>query len=240
VLGAVLALALVIPPVPTARVNDYADILTAGERGRLETILAERERGTGAQMVIAIFWSLKGENLEDFSIRLAQQWRIGQKGLDNGVILLVFVQDRKVRLEVGYGLEAVIPDAVAGQIIREVVAPSFRGGRYAEGLEGAVRAVFSRIQEGSEPRTSAWRWPLSPRDSILAILILAVFGYVLYGTSRLRGRHRRKIYTLGPGGWGVPSDPSWGGGGWSWGSGNSGGFSGGGGSFGGGGASGDW
>src|SRR5690606_34925329 len=96
-LAAVLALALVLPPAPTARVNDYADLLPAAEQSRLEAFLAEREAATGAQMAIAIFRSLEGESLEDVSIRLAEQWRIGQKGLDNGVILLVFVEDRQVR-----------------------------------------------------------------------------------------------------------------------------------------------
>lgn len=242
-LGAVLALGLVIPPAPAARVNDYAGILAAGNRAGLEALLAERERATGAQMVIAIFHSLEGESLEDYSIRLAQQWRIGQKGLDNGVILLVFVQDRKVRLEVGYGLEAVIPDAVAGQIIREVVAPSFRGGRYAEGLEGAVRAVFSRVQAGPQQRKPGWRWRLSPRDSLALLLVLGLVGvlvFLLYDTYPRR-RNRREIYTLGPGGWGAPSSGGsswWGGGGG--GDSSGGGFSGGGGSFGGGGASGEW
>src|SRR2546423_8077760 len=102
------------PPAPAGRVNDYAGLLPPADRERLESRLAERERATRAQVVVAIFRSLEGQSLEDFSIRLAQQWRIGQKSLDNGVILLVFVDDRKVRLEVGYGLEPVIPDIVAG------------------------------------------------------------------------------------------------------------------------------
>jgi uncharacterized protein len=104
-------------------VNDYAGILGPADRERLESRIAERERATGAQVAVAIFPSLEGENLEDFAIRLAERWRVGQKGLDNGVILLVFEKDRKVRLEVGYGLEGAIPDAVAGQIIRERIAP---------------------------------------------------------------------------------------------------------------------
>jgi uncharacterized protein len=109
-------------------------------------MLADRERATGVQMVIAVFQSLEGESLEDYSIRLAQQWRIGQKGLDNGLILLVFLQERKVRVEVGYGLEPTITDVVASQVIRESIAPRFREGRYAAGLEAAVAAVFQRIE----------------------------------------------------------------------------------------------
>jgi len=114
--------------------------------------LTERERATGAQMVIAIFPSLEGESLEDFSIRLAERWRVGDKKLDNGVILLVFVQERRIRLEVGYGLEPVLPDAVASQIIREQIGPRFREGRWADGLTAAVDAVFARIDtRGATP-----------------------------------------------------------------------------------------
>ena len=130
---------------PTTRVNDYAGLLAPADRERLEARLTDRERTTGAQMVIAILPSLDGESLEDFSVRLAERWRVGQKALDNGVILLVFVKDRKARLEVGYGLEGAIPDAIAGQIIRERLAPAFREGRYAAGLEVAVNAVRAEL-----------------------------------------------------------------------------------------------
>src|SRR4030095_1154302 len=96
-------------------------------------------------MVIAVFPSLEGESLEDFSIRLAERWRIGDKKLDNGVILLVFVRERRIRMEVGYGLEAVLPDAVAAQIIINHIGPRFREGRWGDGLMAAVEAVFARI-----------------------------------------------------------------------------------------------
>src|SRR5207244_1411055 len=128
--------------------NDYAGLLAAGERGRLEAKLAEYQRATGTQMAIAIFRSLEGESLEDVANRLFQQWRLGQKRLDNGVLLVVFVQDRKLRFEIGYGLEAVVPDAVAGQIIRQVIAPNFRDRRYAAGLGAAADAVYARLAAG--------------------------------------------------------------------------------------------
>ena len=102
VLAAVLLFAaLVLPPRPDAHVNDYASVLSSAERQALERSLTEREAATGAQMVIAIFPSLEGESLEDYSVRLAQQWRVGQKALDNGVVLLVFLKERKIRMEVG-------------------------------------------------------------------------------------------------------------------------------------------
>ena len=104
VLAAVVASAdLRIPPAPDRRINDYAGVLTRAERDRLEQQLAERERGSDNQVVVAISARLDGESLEDFSVRLAQAWRIGRKGLDNGVIFLVFIDDRKMRIEVGSG-----------------------------------------------------------------------------------------------------------------------------------------
>src|SRR5438445_7278994 len=102
-------------------------------------------------MAIAIFRSLEGESLEDVANRLFNQWRLGQKGFDNGVLLVVFVQDRKLRFEIGYGLEAVVPDAAAGQIIRQVIAPYFREQRFAAGLEAAASAIYARIASGGTP-----------------------------------------------------------------------------------------
>ena len=199
-------------------------------------------------MVIAIFRSLEGENLEDFSIRLAQRWRIGQQGLDNGVILLVFVQDRKVRLEVGYGLEPIVTDAVAGRIIREVIAPRFREQRYAAGVEGAAIEVFNRVasaKEGKTPIADRRPSPSVPLPFVGFVAVLLLVAIVLlqeiFSARRFVGRN---AYTAGRRGWGAPiimAPPWWGrGGGWGGGFGGGGGFSGGGGSFGGGGASGGW
>jgi uncharacterized protein len=225
-------------------VNDYARLLPADAHRRLETRLAEREQATGAQMVLAIFPSLEGESLEDFSIRLAQQWRVGQKSLDNGVILLVFVQERRVRLEVGYGLEPVVTDAVAAQIIRESIAPRFREQRYAAALEAAVEAVYARIETRGVPPAPRHTFGVSP----WTLGVLAIFGVIglMLAREASGGRARRHGYTAGGRrGWDSPSvivPPIFGGwgGGRGGGGGDSGGFSSGGGSFGGGGASGDW
>jgi uncharacterized protein len=224
-------------------------LLSPAERTRLENRLAEAERATGVQMVIAVFRSLEGENLEDYSIRLAERWRIGQRGLDTGAILLVFVNDRKVRLEVGYGLEPVVPDAVASRIVREAVAPRFREGRYADGLAAAVEAVLERVGPGRGPpatgrsaaRPSTWSLAMLVLFAIVALLLLRE---AWSGRRFVQGGDR-----MSRGGWSVPpvAYPWWrsgGGGGFGGGGGSDlgggGGFSGGGGSFGGGGASGDW
>jgi uncharacterized protein len=196
-------------------------------------------------MVIALFRSLEGESLEDYSIRLAQRWRIGDKRLDNGLILLVFRDERKVRVEVGYGLEPTITDVVASQIIRERIAPRFREGRYAAGLEAAVAGVFERIEAGASPARGGR--PEGPRVPALGLLgfvaILGVIAVILLQEAFSSRRFlQRNGYTAGRRGWVPPVvvPPTWGGG---WGGGRGGGgggFSGGGGSFGGGGASGNW
>jgi uncharacterized protein len=199
-------------------------------------------------MVIAIFSALDGENLEDVSIRLAERWRVGQKGLDNGVILLVFVRDRKVRLEVGYGLEGAVPDAIAGQIVRDQIGPAFREGRYAAGLEKAVNAVFARIDATPVPKRAR---PQGQPIGLTQLALLFVVGViVVMALSAMRRAQRRSpaAYGYSRGGWAPPvmvPPIVWGGGGWGRGSGGDpggggGGFSPGGGSFGGGGASGDW
>lgn len=238
-----LAFALAVPPAPPGRVADYAGLLAPAAAARIDARLAEHERRTGSQMVVAIFRSLEGDDLEDYSIRLAQQWRIGRKGLDDGVILLIFVDDRRVRLEVGYGLEPVLPDAEAGRIIRELIAPAFRQERYAEGIEAAVAAISARLVAGAaQPATPPA--PVAPRVPLgLVLLVGATIIVVLLVAMAGPPRSRRRGYTAGRRGWYVP--PAVGGG---WGAGRlgrgggfgGGGFSGGGGSFGGGGASGRW
>jgi uncharacterized protein len=230
--------------VPTQRVNDYAGLLAPDAQQRLERTLAGREAATGAQMVIAIFPSLEGESLEDFGIHLAERWRVGQKSLDNGVILLVFVRERRVRMEVGYGLEPVITDAVAAQIIRETIAPRFREQRYAAGLEAAVQAVFARVETKGAP---AGRRGAARGMSPWTLAVLGVFGVVvliMLLDAMTGGRGRRNAYVAGGGrGWNSPTvivPPIWGSGGGAGRGGGDSGFSVGGGGFGGGGASGDW
>ena len=227
--------------------NDYAGLLSADARGRLETRLAQRESATGAQMVIAIFPSLEGESLEDFGIRLAERWRAGQKGLDNGIILMVFARERRVRLEVGYGLEPVLTDAVAAQIIRETIAPRFREQRYAAGLEAAADAVYARVD--TRAPAGARRGP-ARGVSPWTLAVVGVFGaaiLLLLFDAMSGARARRSAYVAGGRrGWDSPAvivPPIWGMGGGDRGGGGGGGdsgFSAGGGSFGGGGASGDW
>ena len=227
--------------------NDYARALAPEARARLERVLSEGERATGAQVVIAIFPALEGESLEDFSIRLASSWRVGRKGLDDGAIVVVFLRDRKVRIEVGYGLEGAIPDIEAARIIRESIAPRFREGRYEAGLEAAARALYARVESKApaERRGKARGGFSVPVWGIVGfVAILAVIAVMLLReVATTRGLSRG--YVAGRGGWTVPPIivlPPFGGRGRRDDDSDSGfgGFSAGGGDFGGGGASGDW
>jgi uncharacterized protein len=239
---------LAVPPPPDRRVNDYAGLLPAAERDRLERKMADAEQTSSNQVVVAVFRSLEGESLEDFSIRLAQAWRVGQKQLDNGVIFLIFVDDRKMRIEVGYGLESVLTDAAAAAILRDAVAPHLRAGRWAQGIEAGVDGIRAAIA-GTHPGRAPARWP--PELIIGLVLIgVALAGFIVMAAAAQR---RPASWAPGRPGWTVPprrmggtgwpggfSGGGFGGGGFGGGSSSSGGFGGGGGRFGGGGASGSW
>jgi uncharacterized protein len=236
------AAALSVPPPPDRRVSDYAGALAAADRDRLERQLSAREAASTNQVVVAVFRSLEGESLEGYSIRLAQAWRIGRKGLDNGVIFLVFLDDRKMRIEVGYGLEGSLTDAVASSILRDVVAPRFREGRTADGIAAGLEAIDRALagtyarppSAGRESRSEG----LGARE-LGALFVAFVLIAILVQNRMQRAAVRRRGWTGSAAGWGGPFI---GGGGFGGGGGSSGGggFSGGGGSFGGGGSSGSW
>ncbi len=245
-LAAPAAAALRIPPPPDRRINDYAGALSPADRDRLEQTLIAREATSRNQVVVAIFRSLEGESLEDYSIRLAQAWRIGQKGLDNGVIFLVFLDDRKMRIEVGYGLEGTLTDAVSSSILRDVVAPRFRAGQVADGIgagldaiDHAIAGTYVRPPDAGKGRRQG---EFGGRE--LLALLFVFFLIVALVTNRMQqAALRRRGWTGGSTGWGGPfiGGGGFGGGGWGGGGGSGGGgFSGGGGSFGGGGSSGSW
>jgi uncharacterized protein len=139
-----LGLALVLQaalPALTGRVVDQAGILSPEEEQSLTRKLESIENETSVQFVVATIPSLEGEPIEDYSIRLAEEWKIGQAGLDNGAIILVVPSERRIRIEVGYGLEPSIPDGLAGRIIREGVAPAFQAENYYQGLLAAVEGL---------------------------------------------------------------------------------------------------
>ena len=159
--SAVSLLALNVPKRPEGYVSDYAKLLSDPARSRLEQILKEFEDKTSNQVLVAVFPGLEGDALESYSIRLAEAWKPGQKGKDNGAILVVFKEDRKVRIEVGYGLEGVLTDALCKLIIQNEIVPRFRAGDYEGGIKHAVAAILSAVQgeyqAPSQPKSEGWR-----------------------------------------------------------------------------------
>lgn len=234
--------ALQIPPRPSARVNDYASVLSPNAVSRLESQLMRFEKETSNQIVVAIFPSLDEESLDDFTNRLFEEWRLGQKDRNNGVLLAIFMKEKKVRIEVGYGLEGVLTDALSSRIIRDELAPEFRAGHPDAGIEKAVAAIEKATRgeyKGKEEgRDSGMGW--GSTLLLFLVLILVIYGISQSGRTIYQGGsgHRRR---RGGDWWRGSSGGGWGGSGGSWGgSSGGGGFSGGGGMSGGGGASGGW
>lgn len=227
------ALALDIPPPPEYYVTDQAGLLSPTAKARLEESLGAFERDTSNQVLVATFPDLGGDSIEDFGIRLSERWRPGQSGRDNGAILLVSKNDRKVRIEVGYGLEGALPDAVSKSILQNEVLPRFKQGDFEGGIQAGVDAIF-KATRGEYKGLANQGLSLG---GILFLIVLIVLVIVILSALRPYGMYRHGSYRGG--GWGGGG---WGGGygGGGWGSGSSGGFRGGGGSFGGGGASGGW
>src|SRR5215467_7584638 len=169
--------ALQVPPL-RGRVNDLARLLSHEQSTRLEEQLTRFEQQTGHQIAVLTIPSLEGDALEDFSIRVAEAWKIGQKGFDNGAILLIVRDDRKLRIEVGYGLEGVLPDAIASRIIREIIVPRFRENDFAGGMESGISAMMT-VARGEKLPAAPPRKAQSPElgsTLLFAILLLAFLG----------------------------------------------------------------
>lgn len=231
------------PAPPPAYFNDYAGMVTRAQADHLNAKLRRFADETSTQILVAVMPSLpEGEVLEDFTVRTAQAWRAGEKKLDNGAVLFVFVKDRKLRIEVGYGLEGSLPDALARRIIDEAIVPAFRAGNPAVGLEAGVDAMMAatRGEYKAKPKPSKGLLGLVPILVILLIVLVFLSIASSGGGGGIRGPHGRTYGGRGATPWVISGGGSgWGGGG-GFGGGGGGGFSGGGGSFGGGGASGSW
>jgi uncharacterized protein len=226
-------------PYLSGRVIDEAGMLSRATEERLMRALQELEQNTGAQVVVLTVESLDGDLLEDYSHRVAETWALGQKGQDNGALFLIAKAERRMRIEVGYGLEGTLPDALAGRILNDIVTAHFRRSDFDRGVEAGVEAIVAVL--GGDPE-AVKAVPHRTRVSGAAVgtftAIIVLIGILVLEISLSRQRRRW-------GGRGVrgPTIFPWGGGfgGGSGGFGGGfGGFSGGGGSFGGGGASGGW
>ncbi|AMD93478.1 hypothetical protein AXF15_10465 [Desulfomicrobium orale DSM 12838] len=152
--------ALDVPPL-TARVMDMAGILSANTTQELETRLQLLEAENGTQIAVLTIDSLDGENLEEYTLRVAETWGLGQRGMDNGALLLIAVQDRQMRIEVGYGLEDRLTDLMAGRIINERIIPFLRKGNFNGGVRAGVQAMIIAAR-GEDPFTAANTPDISP------------------------------------------------------------------------------
>ena len=172
-LGAALASADVAVPLLTARVTDLTGTLSGGAVARIEAKLAAFEAKKGSQIAVLIVPSTQPEEIEQYGIRVAEAWKLGRKGVDDGAILIVAKNDRRVRIEVGYGLEGALPDAIASRIIAETVTPHFKLGDYDGGVEAGVNQMISVVDGEPLPEPDR-KWEHTPRVTHLLPVLLVV------------------------------------------------------------------
>ena len=233
-----------IPPKPTAYFNDYANVVPKEKALALNEQLAQFERETSNQIVVAVYPKMESDSdIFDYTYRVKEQWGVGQKGTNNGAVLFVFVQDRKMFLHVNYGLEGVLPDITAKDITENVIKPHFKSGDYAGGLATGINAIIQATRgeyKGSGQTTLERRRPAASSSGCgpLGVIIMLIIVLSVIRLGRRRGGYG---YT----GLGGPFISSGWGSGWSSSSSSSSGggfsgFSGGGGGGGGGGAGSSW
>lgn len=230
------AYAKTVPPVSNRFVNDYANVLSAGDRQYLETKLKHYFDTTSTQIVVVLEKSLDGDDLFEYSQRLAQAWGIGEKGKNNGLLIYAAIDDRKLQVQVGYGLEGSIPDALTARVRRNLINPAFREQQYAKGLDAGTTA-FMQAASGEFVNDREDK-PLSGFSPSAIFIFIIVITLIILFSRGGGGRNRGRGGFGGPVFWGG----TFGGGGFSPGrGGGGGGFGGfGGGSFGGGGSGGSW
>lgn len=236
----------VIPPVPAHYFNDYSGVVAGNTAAQLNQKLEQFERDSSCQLVVAVYPKMQSDSsIEDYTVRVAQAWKVGQKDKNNGGVLFVFIQDRKMFIETGYGLEGAMPDAICKRIIENEIKPPFKAGNYDGGLTAGVNAMIAAAkgEYKGDGTTVADRNIVvighRHQDSLPPAVVILFIVLVIILFALVSSRSRRGWYYSGSswsgGGWNS------GGGGWSSGGSSSGGsFSSGGGSFGGGGAGGSW
>lgn len=226
-------------PALTGRVVDNAELLDVKTEARLTSLLAAHEQATREQVVVVTVPDLQGRSIEELGLQLGREWGIGQQGEDNGALLIVARDDRRVRIEVGYGLEGRLTDAQSSLIINGIIIPAFRQGDFPRGIVEGTEAMVQVL--GGDPLKSAAPPPAMPMGAeqpgglgLLAFFLMLVAIFVIGGGRGGRGGGRRALL-LGALLGGMGRGGGFGGGGF-----GGGGFGGGGGGFGGGGASGGW
>lgn len=230
------------PAAPRDYVVDLAGVIDDSSKARLNALLLDLEQKTTSQVLVLTVQRLDGESVEEFAFNTKEKWKLGQKGKDNGVLIVVAVKDRKYRIEVGYGLESVLPDSLVGSIGREYFVPYFRQGDYSTGIYTGTVAVVRTIATHEGVRIANGETAAQPRGAVtgrpVGIFQAVVFGFIALVAFILFITHPRQCFLIL-----LFSQMGGGRGGWSGGGGGFGGGSfggGGGGSGGGGGASGGW
>lgn len=231
-----LSIAFAEPEIPLLknRITDFTGTLTSSQINELEARLKTYEDTTSNQIVVLIINTLDDHPIEDYSIQVVEKNQIGQKNKNNGLLLLIIKNDRKMRVEVGYGLEGVVTDALSSSIIRNIIAPYFKGENYYEGVFAGIKTLQDAI---------AGEYQADDESSSLefGVIPFIIFLLIMFIILPMIRRASRKGWKYHNGGWNSGSRGGWGGfGGFGGGGFGGGGFSGGGGSFGGGGASGSW
>lgn len=227
-------------PAPAHYFNDYAQVVPGLVAGQFDAKLEDFERATGNQVLVAVYPKMESDSsIDDYTVRVARAWKVGQKLKNNGVVLFVFIQNRQMFIQVGYGLEGALPDALCKQITEYEIKPHFKTGDYSGGLAAGINAILAATKgeyKGTGTTVGSAKFHRSQNNSkVVLILILAAFVLL-----RLMSGSSRHGWVLSSIGWGLANS---GRGGWLGGGGFSsggGGFSGGGGSFGGGGAGSSW
>ncbi|WP_040011979.1 TPM domain-containing protein [Desulfotignum phosphitoxidans] len=190
---AVQAFALEVPKLK-ARVNDYANILSAATKNQLETVLSDLEQTDSTQIAVLTIPSLKGENIEEYAIQVAETWKIGQENLDNGAILIISKNDRKLRIEVGYGLEGTLTDLMAGRIIQNIIVPRFKTGNFDQGVMDGVQAMtqvvrgeFKAAENSRRPESGSARGQSGIFGLIVFFVLINMLGRIRRPLGALSG-----------------------------------------------------
>ncbi len=173
---------LAVPPL-AARVTDQAGLLTAAQRQQLEQTLTDFEKAKGSQIAVLTVASTQPETTEEYGIRVASTWKLGRKGVDDGVLLLIARDDREMRIEVGYGLEGAIPDAIAKRVIAEIITPYFKQGDYFAGIQAGVNQLIKLVEGEPLPPPSAHDDNTKDTGNLVMVVFTAVvFGAGFLGT----------------------------------------------------------
>ncbi len=209
----------VIPPAPKQYFNAYAGVVSPAAAAEMNAQLEQFERDTSSQVLVAVYPKmLSDSSIEDYTVRVAETWKVGQKGRNNGAVLFVFIQERSMFLQVGYGLEGALPDALAKQIIENEIKPHFRNGNYEAGLLAGVNAILQAVrgEYKGTGRTAASR-ASQKGNGFFLFLPMLVLPLILLRLARAgrRGRvYRSGGYQPWGGGWGGGGGGGFSGGGW--------------------------